>query len=407
MMETTSKLLKVFSSILLATQITLANAASVTENQQQQLSNITDHIQKIQENISRDQSRQQDLQQQLKASELQIAQISQQAEIINFQLTSKKTELDKVKKMQQVAMVELAKQQKILMAQIRIIYQLKQSQSLKAVTDPGNVNRSNRYLTYYNRLNAARAGLMGKIKVIVETLNKNITIINREEQNLQALLTQKQQQQHQYQAVQQHREQIISALNQKTYSRQQQLVILTANQKSLQSMLSTLVIDDTPIPIAEPVAVAAPEPESERAPTSRNQPVAPVATTEVKDLPTATFKQVAGHLTWPINGQIIPTSSQGVIIKAPAGAPVKAIYAGRVIFASWLRGYGLLVIINHGDGYMSLYARNQAIYRKVGEIVRPGEIVATIGNSGGFTQPSLYFEIRRNGLAVDPHNWCT
>jgi septal ring factor EnvC (AmiA/AmiB activator) len=412
MMETTSKLLKVFSSVLLVTQFTLANAASATENQQQQLSSITDHIQQIQEKISRDQSRQQDLQQQLKASELQIAQISQQAEIINFQLTAKKTELDKVKKMQQVAMVELTKQQKILMAQIRIIYQLKQSQSLKAVFDPGNVNRSNRYLTYYNRLNAARAGLMEKIKVIVEMLNKNITIINREEQNLQTLLTQKQQQQHQYQAVQQHREQIISALNQKTYSRQQQLTILTANQKSLQSMLSTLVIDDTPVPISEPVAAPtptptpAPEPESDRAPTHRSHPIEPIAISEVKDLPTATFKQVAGRLTWPIKGQITPTSSQGVIIKAPAGAPVKAIYAGRVIFASWLRGYGLLVIINHGDGYMSLYARNQAIYRKVGEIVRPGEIVATIGNSGGFSEPSLYFEIRRNGLAVDPHNWC-
>jgi murein hydrolase activator len=398
MKEATSIFLKVFGTVLLATQITLANAG-VTENQQVELSNITDHIQHIQENISRDQQKQLDLQQQLKASELQIAQISQQAELINFQLTAKKTELDKIKKMQQVALVELAKQQKILMAQIRMIYQLKQSQSLKAVFDPSNVNRSNRYLTYYNHLNAARTSLMVKIKVILESLDKNIAIINREEQNLQTLLAQKQQQQRQFQTLQQHREQIISAINQKTYSRQQELAILTTNQKSLQSMLSNLVIDDVVIP-----SVATPTPAA--APATTSHTIEPVAASEVNNLPAATFKQVAGRLSWPIKGQLTATSSLGVIIKAPAGAPVKAIYAGRVIFASWLRGYGLLVIINHGDGYMSLYGRNQAIYRKVGEIVRPGEIVATIGNSGGFSEPSLYFEIRRNGLAIDPHNWC-
>ncbi len=408
MMETTSKFFKILGALWLAAQINTVNAATVAENKQLELTNITGHIQQIQQNISRDQSRQLDLQQQLKISELQIAQISQQSELINLQLNAKQEELTKIKKMQQVALLELTKQQKILMSQIRIIYQLKQSQSVKAIFDPGNVNRANRYLTYYNHLNSARAALMTKIKNILDSLNKNIALINHEEQNLKSLLAQKQQQQHQFQAMQQRRELIISELSQKTYSRQQQLAVLTENQKSLQTMLSTLVTDESAIPPEFQIAPSEIKEEPQAAPASP-PPAAlthPVEASTIKDLPTATFKQVVGQLSWPIKGSVTQTSAPGVIIKAPAGAPVRAIYAGRIIFASWLRGYGLLVIINHGDGYMSLYARNQAIYGKVGEIVHPGDIVATIGNSGGFREPSLYFEIRRNGLAIDPHNWC-
>jgi septal ring factor EnvC (AmiA/AmiB activator) len=309
--------------------------------------------------------------------------------------------------MQQVATLELAKQQKILMSQIRIIYQLKQSQSLKAIFDPGNVNRSNRYLTYYNHLNAAREALLTKIKNIVDSLNKNIAAINQEEQSLKNLLAQKQQQQRQFLALQQQREHIISSLNQKTYSRQQELTILTENQQTLQTMLSTLVTEAPEATAVSQFEITEHDvkPTTQTVQTHTSQPIIET-TPAAQALPSASFKQVIGRLSWPTKGLLTPTSSQGVIIKAPAGTPVKAIYAGRIIFASWLRGYGLLVIINHGDGYMSLYARNQAIYGKVGQIVHPGEIVATIGNSGGFIEPSLYFEIRRNGLAVDPHTWC-
>jgi septal ring factor EnvC (AmiA/AmiB activator) len=404
MMETSRRYLTLLGLIWLTGQ---ANAATVAENKQQELSHITGHIQQLQQTITRDSARQLELQQELKNSELQIASLSQQTELINLQLTAKQTELDKIKKMQQVATLELAKQQKILMSQIRIIYQLKQSQSLKAIFDPGNVNRSNRYLTYYNHLNAAREALLTKIKNIVDSLNKNIAAINQEEQSLKNLLAQKQQQQRQFLALQQQREHIISSLNQKTYSRQQELTILTENQQTLQTMLSTLVTEAPEATAVSQFEITEHDvkPTTQTVQTHTSQPIIET-TPAAQALPSASFKQVIGRLSWPTKGLLTPTSSQGVIIKAPAGTPVKAIYAGRIIFASWLRGYGLLVIINHGDGYMSLYARNQAIYGKVGQIVHPGEIVATIGNSGGFIEPSLYFEIRRNGLAVDPHTWC-
>jgi septal ring factor EnvC (AmiA/AmiB activator) len=85
---------------------------------------------------------------------------------------------------------------------------------------------------------------------------------------------------------------------------------------------------------------------------------------------------------------------------------VRAIWHGRVAFADWLRGFGLLLIIDHGGGYMSLYGHNQSLYKEVGDWVQVGELIATVGDSGGNTEPGLYFEIRYKGTPQDPTNWC-
>ena len=88
-----------------------------------------------------------------------------------------------------------------------------------------------------------------------------------------------------------------------------------------------------------------------------------------------------------------------------AGMPVRAVYYGRVAFSDWLPGLGLLVIVDHGDGYMSLYGNNEALLKESGEWVEPGEALAQVGDSGGLAEPALYFEIRHNGEPVDPRQW--
>ncbi len=127
------------------------------------------------------------------------------------------------------------------------------------------------------------------------------------------------------------------------------------------------------------------------------------------------FNQLRHQLTWPISGPIIASYGSmldvgerlsGVIIRATENTPVHAVYTGKVVFADWLRGFGLLVIINHGNGFMSLYARNHSLIAKVGDQVRQGESIATAGNTGGYTKSGLYFEIRENGVPVNPNAWC-
>ena len=127
------------------------------------------------------------------------------------------------------------------------------------------------------------------------------------------------------------------------------------------------------------------------------------------------FAQLKGRLNLPVRGELrnrfgspredSGLSWKGLFIVAPAGQDVKAIAAGRVVFADWLRGFGNLLIIDHGDGYMSLYGNNESLYKQVGEASHGGETVAAVGNSGGNTNSGLYFEIRYQGKAFDPLGW--
>ncbi|MCH8476991.1 MAG: peptidoglycan DD-metalloendopeptidase family protein, partial [Wenzhouxiangella sp.] len=102
----------------------------------------------------------------------------------------------------------------------------------------------------------------------------------------------------------------------------------------------------------------------------------------------------AGELVW-----------SGWLYAAPGGTEVRAVAYGRVAYADWLRGYGLILILEHGDGFMSLYAHNEALLRDVGDWVRPGEVIATVGDTGGAGQTGLYFELRRDGQPINPAGW--
>jgi len=127
-------------------------------------------------------------------------------------------------------------------------------------------------------------------------------------------------------------------------------------------------------------------------------------------------KQV-GQMSWPVKGRLsnkfgsARTESEqrvwdGVLIEASEGTEVRAISRGKVVYSDWLRGYGMLTIVDHGEGYMSLYAFNQSLYRKVGEWVDVGDVIASVGQSGGRSQSGLYFGIRSEGKSVDPLEWC-
>jgi septal ring factor EnvC (AmiA/AmiB activator) len=106
--------------------------------------------------------------------------------------------------------------------------------------------------------------------------------------------------------------------------------------------------------------------------------------------------RVGGKLTW-----------NGVVLAAPRGREVRSVYHGRVAFADWLAGLGLLVIVDHGDSYMTLYGYNETIVKNAGDWVAPGDVIATVGDSGGQAQPALYFEIRKGKQPVNPRRWVT
>lgn len=134
------------------------------------------------------------------------------------------------------------------------------------------------------------------------------------------------------------------------------------------------------------------------------------------DNDSSTFAQLRGRLRLPTPGEVLikfgvkrndGPDSKGLFIRANQGAEVKSVANGRVIFADWLRGFGNLIIIDHGDKYLSIYGNNQTLFKHPGDYVSLGDIIADVGNSGGNEQPGLYFEMRHQGLAFNPLNWIT
>lgn len=160
----------------------------------------------------------------------------------------------------------------------------------------------------------------------------------------------------------------------------------------------------------EPAPEPAPEP-----PAAREKSATPAySTADLARLQSKSFMQRKGSLTWPVQGKVINRFGQqrqgsvtwdGLRIQAPGGSEVRAIHGGRVMYADSLPGQGLLLVLDHGDGYMSLYAHNDVLLNEPGEWVQPGDTIARAGNSGGEKEPGLYFEIRQNGKPVDPLLW--
>ncbi|MET0581915.1 MAG: peptidoglycan DD-metalloendopeptidase family protein [Pseudoxanthomonas sp.] len=156
---------------------------------------------------------------------------------------------------------------------------------------------------------------------------------------------------------------------------------------------------------AERRATASPRNAGDKAATAPRAPRPAVATAPALKV---------GGLGWPLSGNLLARfggrmpdgrTSSGVLIGAPAGSTVTAVADGSVVFSEWMTGYGLILIIDHGNGYMSLYAHNESLLRDAGDQVKRGDALAKVGTSGGQGTPALYFELRRNGQPVDPSSW--
>ena len=129
------------------------------------------------------------------------------------------------------------------------------------------------------------------------------------------------------------------------------------------------------------------------------------------------FSSLKGKLPWPVKGSFLGRFGQskntgdlkwnGVLIKAKLGTPVRVISHGRVAFSDWLQGFGFITIIDHGDGYMSLYGHSESLFKQTGDWVQAGEVIATVGDSGGQPISGVYFEIRSRGKPVNPSKWCS
>ena len=320
----------------------------------------------------------------LKDIEVRIGERAYVLRKINRHLRKQKRELTKLKKQQQQTRNKLASQRNILSQQIRAAYMIGQQEYLKLLLNQENPAAIGRTLTYYDYFHKARSHHIDEAKVTIEKLDKLTKQVNIKTKELKVSRKQQQVEKQKLEDDFIDRSKIIKAMEKDIAKQGTRLKKLAANEKLLQQLLKEI----------------------------RN--IMPSMLTEIDKR--ETFGKRRGRLKWPVKGKVkrlFGKSRQaanlkwnGVLISSTEGRDVKAISHGRVAYADWLRGYGMLVIIDHGDGYMTLYGYNQALYKETGDWVEEGETIATVGRSGGQEKSGLYFEVRVKGQPRNPVKWC-
>lgn len=420
--------------ILLALSCLLSPAfADERAQTQQQLEATRQDIAELKKMLGKLQEEKSGVQKDLKSTETEIGDLEKQVEALQQEL--KKTEgelerLDTEKKKLQSARVE---QQRLIAIQARSAYQSGREEYLKLLLNQQNPEKFARTLTYYDYLSKAR---LEQLRTFNETLRQLANVeqdISRQQAQLLAQRGNLESRRQELEAVRNERRQVLAKLNtdmqardQKLQSRQQDQAELTKVLKTIEETLARqareaeearkkalLAQQQAEEQRRQQQALAANE---EEAPKKTRTTLGPLVSSEGASYGGA-FSAARGKLPWPVNGRLLARFGDarggddrakwdGVMIGANPGTQVRAVHGGRVVFADWLRGAGLLVILDHGNGYLSLYGHNQSLLKRAGDIVKAGEAISTVGDSGGQDSSGLYFAIRQQGRPTDPSQWC-
>jgi septal ring factor EnvC (AmiA/AmiB activator) len=357
-------------------------------NDSDKLEQLRQQIKTLRTELNSDRERKQDLQSLLRNTETRIGKVVALLKGLKRQLRRQNRELNKLNKRRKQLRANLQIQRVNLARQIRAAYVIGQQEYIKILLnqqDPAAVSRT---LTYYDYFNGARLERIQSIDARLTDLQTVEQKIKRKKAKLEQNRLEQSREKNQLEKNRGQRSEVLAKLNQQMQAKGKRLSLMLEDQRRLQRLLNRLAdepADFTPSLLTE---------QGER----------------------KAFAQLRGKLAWPSRGRLTNRYGgrrkvgkikwQGVMIKAPEGTDVSAISHGRVAFSDWLRGFGLLTIIDHGDGYMSLYGGNQSLYKEVGDWVEAGEVIASVGNSGGNKNTALYFEIRYKGKPTNPLKWC-
>lgn len=408
-------MLRILALILLSSLIApaIADQRADTQRQLEAARQDVAELKKLLEKLQQEKS---GVQQQLKKTETEMGNLEHQVKELQRELKGSEQEiqrLDQEKKKLQSARTE---QQRLIAIQARAAYQSGRQEYVKLLLNQQNPEKFSRTLTYYDYLSQAR---LEQLSAFNETLRQLANVeqeITTHQAQLQAQKVDLDERHAKLAEVRKERQQALAKLNRDFASRDQRLKARQQEQAELGRVLKT--IEETLARQAREAeearkrALAAQQAEQAR---PGSQPSGPLVTSGA--VYGGPFASARGKLPWPVDGRLVArygtprggdarTKWDGVLIGAPAGSQVRAVHGGRVVFADWLRGAGLLVILDHGNGYLSLYGHNQSLLRSAGDVVKAGDPIATVGNSGGQAASALYFAIRQNGRPSDPAQWC-
>ena len=386
----------------------------------EELNKIQSDITAASENIRRVQQQKNTLNTQLGEVEKLYGRTAALLRTLQGQVEQKRQNLTRIRQEKQGLQDEVAKQNKELAGQIKAAYAMGQKEKLKLLLNQQDPALSSRMLVYYDYLNKARLTKLAGISESMQSLDRLGKQQQQETELLEKDLEQKKSEQMAADAVRKRRAELLTQLKSDFSSNEQQIIHLKESESKLKNLVSSLhqSTNDLSFEVEQTQKLhKAGEVQSEPAkdlPGSGNDSTPLPSPSLAKG---GDFSSLKGQLSWPVKGRLsnkfgsaraesAESTWDGILIDAGEGTEIHAVTSGKVVFSDWLRGYGLLIIIDHGKGYMTLYAFNQSLYRQVGEWVDVGEVIASVGQSGGRSQSGLYFGIRNKGKPVDPLEWC-
>ncbi len=337
-------------------------------------------IERITRQVSAEQVERDRLTNELRTSELSVGKLRDSLSEVRRERAERAARRAALAAEQRVREAEVQHNRAALAGQLRAAYLIGRQEPLKLLLNQKDPALLGRMFAYYSYFGRARAGQIKLIEHDMQRIAELDGELAAEDQQLAELEKQQRAQLHALEQARTQRTHVLASLEAQSHTRAQNLERLRSQQAGLEKLLREL------------------RTAMERFPLEGND----------------AFARLRGKLAWPVSGRLVARFGDaraggvrwdGVLVATERGAPVKAVCQGRVIYADWLPGLGLLTIVDHGDGYLSLYGHNERLYKAAGEPVAAGEPIAAAGDSGGSSRPELYFEIRKGGKPVDPRPW--
>jgi septal ring factor EnvC (AmiA/AmiB activator) len=347
-----------------------------------ELKNVNSRIDKVRKSVNADIEKRDKLSVQLRDAELAVQKARRTLEDVRAQRLTVEARLREFQEEEAGLEQDLAGERDALAGELRAAYINGREEELKLLLnqeDPATFGRMLQYYGYFGRARAERiAGIRDKLEHLALVRDK----IAAERDRLAAIEADQERQVVALRSAQEGRTRAVAAIDSEIKSQSSQLKRLKSQAQSLEKLIADLRKALESVPVAKQ----------------------------------APFEPLRGRLPWPVQqGHVLARFGQpraggsmrwqGMLIGTDRGARVRAPFAGQVVYADWLPGMGLMVVLNHGGGYMSLYGHNEEVFRKVGDSVSAGEVIGSVGDTGGRDEPALYFEVRRGRQPVDPEIW--
>jgi len=379
-------ILSVIHLLLLALLLTSLPVITVAEDiavQTEKLQKLRQHIHEIKSDVDSMRGQRTVTQAALEKTEKEIGKVVAELHQLDADAAATDQKIQSLNKDRTTERQTLADLRQTLMLDMRSAYTAGRQQRIKLLLNQQNPAQLGRMMTYHGYFTRARASRMQELRAALARIDAIERELVEQQSEIEHLRLQKREKSQLLVVEQGNRRKILAQLQRDLQIKTSELSSLQQDEQRLQALLQSL------------------------------QRALREAALEGGD--STSLRKLKGKLQWPVAGRIIQPygakhasgdlQSSGVLIATVAGADVHAIANGRIAFADWLRGFGLLLIIDHGDGYMSLYGHNRSLYKDVGARVKRGEVVAAAGSSGGRNQEGLYLELRKDGRPFNPTAW--